>query len=73
MASERDKTVQAARVNVGHCPECRAVVVVLNDYETWPLVYCACGWVGPTTAIDNKTRFERGGVIFDVYRPEVTA
>lgn len=58
--SERDKTHTPARVIVGHCPDCRGVLVVENNYEVWPLVYCCCGWVGATDKVENRARYERG-------------
>lgn len=58
MSGERP-TLQASRLVAGHCPECGAVCAVLNDYETWPLVECACGWAGATTALANRVRLER--------------
>lgn len=62
MTGERDKTIQAARIIIGHCPTCRGVLAVVNNYETWPLVYCGCGWVGATTEITGRVRFERDGL-----------
>lgn len=62
-----EPTHQPSRVLTGHCPECRRVVVLFNNYEVWPLIKCECGWRGATDRIDNSTRLERGGVIFDVY------
>jgi len=70
MASQEEPTRQPARVIVGHCPSCKEVVVIFNNYETWPYVTCKCGWGGGTTAIANRTRLERGGKIFDVFRPD---
>lgn len=55
-----DRIYQPARAIVGLCPKCQAVVVILNNYETWPPVECRCGWVGPTTGLDNRARFEEG-------------
>lgn len=73
MSDERDKTRQPARVLVGHCPECRDALVVENNYEVWPLVYCRCGWVGPTTDVENRARYENFGYVADAYHPDVTA
>ena len=64
---------QPARVIVGHCPECRAVLVIENNYEVWPYVECSCGWHGDTQAVDNRARYERGGKVIDVYHPDVSA
>lgn len=60
-------TLQPERVLLGHCPECERVVLVQNNRETWPLVRCACGWVGGTTDVANRTRYERGGYVEDVW------
>lgn len=70
MATKDEQTHQPSRIIVGHCPECKEVVVLFNNYEVWPLFKCKCGWKGSTDAVDNKTRLERGGKIFDVFRPE---
>lgn len=59
-------TYQPARVIVGHCPECKNTVVIFNDYETWPLVRCKCGWSGATTDIDNHIRLEREGKLYNI-------
>ena len=56
------RITQPARVIVGHCPECRKVLVVANDYEVWPLVRCACEWAGGADEIANRARYERQGV-----------
>lgn len=65
-----EPTHQPARVIVGHCPDCKRVVVVFNNHEVWPLVVChGCGWHGATTAILHHTRLEQGGQIFDVFNP----
>lgn len=58
MGTEREKTRQPARVLVGHCKSCGDVLVVENNFETWPLVYCRCGWVGATTDMQNRVRYE---------------
>lgn len=58
--SWKDKTRQPSRTVVGYCPACWRVVAVENEYETWPLVHCACGWVGDTLEVVNRMRFERG-------------
>lgn len=63
---------QPARVIVGHCPDCAAVLVVENNYEVWPLVRCRCGWGGDTHAISNRTRYEPGAVEFE-FNSEVEA
>lgn len=60
--SGEQPTHQPQRVIAGHCPTCRSVVVVFNNFETWPLVECRCGWAGGTTEIDNHTRLEADGV-----------
>lgn len=54
---------QAERVLVGFCPECARVIVVLNDRESWALCACKCGWKDGTTALANRVRYERGGII----------
>ena len=54
--------LQPARVIVGHCPACSAVLVVQNNYETWPYVQCRCGWGGTTHEVANRVRFGTGGV-----------
>ena len=61
MRRETVQPEQADRVIVGFCPDCKRVVVVMNNHETWPLVPCTCGWEGATTDISNRTRFVRGG------------
>ncbi len=71
--TEQERISQPARVIVGHCPDCRNVLVVANEYEVWPWVRCSCGWGGDTQAIENRARYERGGVVIDVYSPDVTA
>lgn len=58
-----DETQQPTRVLVGHCPECGRVCVVENDYRSWPLVHCACGWTGATTGVRNGHLYERDGVL----------
>lgn len=58
MASD-GKVVQSERVMVGWCPNCRRVVVVLNNYEVWPLVDCACGAQYPTTLLIGAVRYCR--------------
>jgi len=68
-----DEIRQPSRVIVGHCPACRLVLVVENEYGVWPYVECACGWQGDTQAIENRARYERGGKVIDVYRPDVSA
>ena len=50
---------QPARAIVGNCPVCGDVLVVLNNYETWPWVVCRCSWGGTTHAIANRQRIER--------------
>lgn len=60
---EPGDTYQAARVIVGHCPECMRVVVVFNNFESWPLVTCTCGWQGQTTDVRNRVRAERDNVL----------
>ena len=56
--------LQPSRVRVGHCPGCKAVLVVLNNYGPWPYVKCsACGWTGGTSAMSGSIRLEKGGVI----------
>lgn len=64
---------QPARVIIGHCPECGKVLIVTNNYEVWPLVECHCGWISDTQAIKNRARYERGGIVIDVYHPDVSA
>lgn len=61
---------QPLRVIVGHCPECERVIVVENDGGVWPYVVCSCEWHGDTSAIVNRARFERGGVLIDEHHPE---
>lgn len=65
-----EPTHQPKRVVVGHCPDCKEVVVIFNNYEAWPPVICGCGWAGGTTHILNRTRLETGGKVFDIYRPD---
>lgn len=61
----------AERIIVGHCPspECGPhggqPIAVLNNHETWPLVECPCGWVGDTTQLVNRVRFDRGWRVSD--------
>lgn len=55
-------TYTAKRVLMGHCPDCGNVVVVFNDYESWPLIACTCGWTGDTLSILNRRRLEEGWV-----------
>lgn len=62
--SEQDKIRQPARVIVGHCPACRAVLVIENNYEVWPYIRCGgCEWHGDTLAVANSVRYERDGVV----------
>lgn len=56
-------TRQPERVLLGHCPECKRVVVVENNLETWPLVECACGWAGSTQDVEHRQRYDRGGYV----------
>jgi hypothetical protein len=35
------------------------VLIVMNDYEVWPLVMCHCGWAGGTGALLNYHRVVR--------------
>lgn len=56
---ESERNYSAARVLIGNCPQCERVLVVLNDGESWPLVYCPCGWCDATTALSGM-RFEWG-------------
>lgn len=49
---------QAMRMLTGHCPECGMPTVVLNNYESWPLIRCGCGHVFTTTEIANYHRIE---------------
>lgn len=58
-----DEVYQPARVIVGHCPECKEVIVILNNYGVWPYVVCKCGWTGDTLAIENRVRYERQGKV----------
>ena len=60
--NESEPILQPYRVIVGHCPACNSVLVVLNNYETWPPVRCQCGWVGGTQGVANRTHYEQGGV-----------
>jgi len=53
--------LQPSRVIVGYCPKCRRVLVVTNEYESWPYVECSCGWSGATDEIADRMRFERKG------------
>lgn len=53
-----DAVRQPSRLYVGHCPECKRVVAVENDYGTWPLATCTCGWADGLTALVNAVRFE---------------
>jgi hypothetical protein len=62
-SDDRAKSVQAERVVIGLCPRCRAVLVVLNWREAWPLAYCECSWVGATTELADRQRYERGGAV----------
>lgn len=59
----RAKSVQAERVVIGLCPRCRAVIVVLNWHESWPLAHCECSWVGATTQLADRQRYESGGAV----------
>lgn len=67
--------LQAPRIVIGHCPNCRRALVVLNAREIWPYIECAapCDWSGPTTALENRARYEDRGQVIDTYRPDVTA
>jgi hypothetical protein len=65
--SERDRTIHPSRVIVGHCPDCWGVLVVSNDHEAWAYGWCPCGWAGATTKIANQSRYERGGIVIDLY------
>jgi hypothetical protein len=59
-------TYTAARVLVGHCPDCKNVLVVFNDHESWPLVGCQCGWQGDTLSLDTRTRYENDGSVSEL-------
>lgn len=69
-------TYTADRVLVGHCPspDCEpfggAPLVVFNDRESWPLVACPCGWSGPTDALVNRVRLDRGWKVSDKHGDE---
>lgn len=71
--SKPKEIFQPSRCIVGYCPDCRAVIIVTNEYGVWPYVVCKCGWQGSTQAIDNRARYERNGEVFDVYHPDVVA
>lgn len=58
-ATGDEPTHQPDRVLTGRCPECRRVVVVFNNHESWPLVECRCGWTGATTQVDARHRLDR--------------
>ena len=60
---EEEKTRQPERVIVGHCPDCLRVIIVENNHEMWPVVHCFCGWSGGTSAVINRRRYEREGVV----------
>ncbi len=60
--SEDASILQPNRVIVGHCPSCWRVIVILNDYGTWPVAQCACGWASTTHDVAHRVRFERDGV-----------
>lgn len=52
----------AARVIVGHCAACHEPIVVLNNYETWPLIECHCGWTGGVWDLNNPHAFTNNNV-----------
>lgn len=54
-------THQPERLLAGRCPDCRRLVVVFNNYESWPLVACECGWEGPTGDVAERIRIDRHG------------
>lgn len=56
--TENESSWQARRMLVGHCPSCGMPTVVLNCYETWPLIICPCGKRFATTEIVNYHRIE---------------
>jgi endogenous inhibitor of DNA gyrase (YacG/DUF329 family) len=62
---EAKKTEQPARILVGHCPQCGDPVLIQNNFEMWPLVYCRCGFVGDTWSIVNRVRIENYWQISD--------
>lgn len=61
---ERDpRVLQPSRVIVGHCPACARVIVITNEFESWPYVECVCSFKLDTTSIAHHARFEREGVV----------
>lgn len=62
-----EPTHQPARAIAGHCPVCLRLCIVFNNHEVWPLVVCECGWKGGTDQVGNRTRYERGGYVEDVW------
>lgn len=58
-----EPTHQPERAIIGHCPRCQRVVIIFNNHEVWSYVRCACGWHGDTSAIANRERYERGGIV----------
>lgn len=52
---------QPERAIMGHCPDCKRVIIVENNREVWPLVECECGWTGGIPGVINRIRMERGG------------
>jgi hypothetical protein len=73
----KEPVVSAERIIVGHCPnpDCGPFggqpIAVFNNHEVWPLVRCpSCGWVGDTTALVNRVRYDRGWRVSDGFGPE---